>query len=521
MLGIGKRLEKWLEKTRFGDRAELPWLADDDALWDALSATSEQCLGAGCMFLDECFLGRLRSRAAKSRIIIVNHHLFFADLKVKEGGFGEIIPRFQAAVFDEAHNIEEIATTYMGDTLSTNQLLELVKDLEKETEGLSDLRADLRQHLAPIRTGSEGMRELFKGREDKGRLDTETLTRLRKGPGLQISEGLAYVHGKAGLENQDRPSLIPLVMRAGEQRELLERILQERDPGWLNWYERRKRSLILHASPLDISERLRQGLYAKLQTVAYTSATLSTNRTFAFIKDRLGLPEETMEGMFPSHFDFENQTLMYIPGDLPSPGSPAFGASVAERVVKILEATQGRALVLFTSYSNLNLVHDRVKDRLPYTILRQGDAPRSVLLEEFRGDVHSILLATGSFWQGVDVPGETLSCLTIDKLPFDSPGEPLTGARIDALREKGRNPFMEYQVPSAIISLKQGLGRLIRKSSDRGILAVLDIRLRTSRYGRFFLDSLPGIPVTDELSRIGLFFEEQRDEGLPALGGFE
>jgi ATP-dependent DNA helicase DinG len=252
---------------------------------------------------------------------------------------------------------------------------------------------------------------------------------------------------------------------------------------------------------------MRALLYKKVKTVVLTSATISTNGNFDYIRTRLGLPEDCLTGIYPSHFDFLNQTLMYIPKDLPNPKDPDFGSEVAKRIADILQRTHGRAMVLFTSYHNLNLVYRHLKGYLPYTIFRQGDAPRSTLLDAFRQDIHSVLLATGSFWQGVDVPGEALSCLIIDKLPFDSPGDPLVAARIDAIRERGGNPFMEYQVPSAIISLKQGWGRLIRKGSDKGILSVLDIRIRTSQYGRAFLDSLPEIPITHDLSDITEFME--------------
>ena len=509
--GMGKtrqRLDAWLEKTTFGDRSELSWLADDDVLWDSLSSTSDQCLGSECMYLDECFLGRLRSRAAKAKIIIVNHYLFFADLKVKKSGFGEVIPRFQVAVFDEAHIVEEIATAYLGEALSTNQLMALINDLEKEIRDLRERdKGKLKQHLNIIKTGSENLRALLNNQGDKGRLDHKTLSVLRRGPAEEIRRGLTYLKEKANFNKLDHPVLQAMVVRATEMDDLLDQILKERNTNWLNWFEKRKKSLVLHASPLDISDRMNELLYEKVQTVVFTSATLSTNKTFDYIRSRLGLPVDTIEGAYPSHFDFKNQTLMYIPKDLPSPNAPDFARKVAKRVAGILERTHGRALILFTSYHNLNLVFQILDGKMPYALHKQGDAPRSALLEEFRRDIHSVLFATASFWQGVDVPGEALSCLIIDKLPFDSPGEPLVAARIDAIREKGGNPFMEYQVPSAIISLKQGLGRLIRKNSDKGILSVLDIRLMTSRYGRFFLDSLPEVPISHNLSDITRFFQ--------------
>ena len=265
---------------------------------------------------------------------------------------------------------------------------------------------------------------------------------------------------------------------------------------------------MLHASPLDISEQMKAFLYLNGRSIIFTSATLSTNGNFDYARSRLGLSQDALEGIYPSHFSFEEHTLMYVPRDLPPPNNPDFGYRAAERILDILNLSSGRALVLFTSYHNLNLVYQLLHEKMPYTIFKQGEAPRSSLLEQFRLDTHSVLMATGSFWQGVDVPGEALSCLIIDKLPFDSPGDPLVGGRIESVRARGGNPFMDYQLPSAIISLKQGLGRLIRNVSDRGILSVLDIRMITSRYGRFFFDSLPQVPLSHELSDIRRFFDQ-------------
>ena len=519
-----ERLDRWRRKTIFGDRAELSWLSDEDPLWDALSSTSEQCQGMHCMFQEDCFLGRLRRSAARARIIIVNHHLFFSDLKVKKSGFGEILPRFQVALFDEAHNIEEIGTSYLGESLSTHQLTELVSDMEKGLRGRRDGgKTRLQKHLNCIKVEVENIKTLFEGRDIKGRLDEGFLDAISEGPARKIRRALKRIGDQERLGGRDdfstetaRPkggtSFAVLTARAEELNILLDEILWKRDANWLNWYEKRKKSLVFHASPLDISESMDELVYGKTEATIFTSATLSTQGNFNYFRSRLNLPEDTLEGLYPSHFDFKSQTLMYLPKDLPLPNAPDFGASIAQRIVEITQRSLGRALVLFTSYHNLNIVWHILKDHVPYTLLRQGDAPRSILLDAFRNDVHSILLGTASFWQGVDVPGESLSCLIVDKLPFDSPGEPLVAARIDAIREQEGNPFMLYQVPSAIISFKQGIGRLIRKNTDRGLLSVLDKRILTSRYGGLFLSSLPEIPMSHDLSDITRFFEGRKEK---------
>ena len=502
-----KRIAKWLTKTEFADRAELTWIGDDDPLWDALSSTSEQCLGTECVHWEDCFLNHLRRRAAQARIIIVNHHLFFADLMVKKGGFGEIIPRSQMVIFDEAHNIEEIATSYFGERLSTHQLMGLVHDLEKEKKSLKRGEEDAYKNGSNfIKTGVEQLRSLFNGFAEKGRLVRKDLENIDIGPASLIKKGLIYIIENPHVSGSPKNSHQTWVTRAGDMLECLETLLSLHDANWLNWYEKRGKNIVLHASPLDISQTLKDLLYKKVHRIVFTSATLSTNKNFDYFRSRIGLSDDVLMGIYPSHFDFKNQTLMFIPKDLPTPNNAEFGQKIAQKIVSLLKITSGRALILFTSYYNLNLVHQLVYEKVPYTVYKQGEAPRSALLEKFRDDTHSVLFATGSFWQGVDVPGEALSCLIVDKLPFDSPGDPLVGARIDSIRAREGNPFMEYQLPSAIISLKQGLGRLIRKGSDRGILAVLDTRILTSRYGRFFFNSLPEIPICHDLSDVTRFF---------------
>jgi ATP-dependent DNA helicase DinG len=367
-------------------------------------------------------------------------------------------------------------------------------------------------HLEEIAAGVEDLLSLFAGLPEKGKIGDGLIGKLRSGPVVTINRALSSLHA-AGASALEEPELPLLAQRAAEYRKALEEIFSTHDCNHLVWYEKRSRTVILHASPLDVAVALQESLYKKVESVLFTSATLTTVGTFDYVRSRLGV-QDALEAAYPSHFDFSAQSLLYIPRDLPPPGDPSFPDALASRILDILTRTRGRALVLFTSYNNLNKVFDFLSGRLPYTIFRQGDAPRTALLQAFREDVHSVLLATGSFWEGVDVPGEALSCLVIDKLPFASPSEPIISARIEAIRERGGNPFIEYQVPSAIISLKQGLGRLIRKKTDRGILAVLDVRLLTSRYGSMFLSSLPRIPLTNETSTISSFMEAETHGGV-------
>jgi ATP-dependent DNA helicase DinG len=505
---LKERIQQWLEQTRFADRSELSWMRDDDPLWDAISSSSDQCLGSECPEWGECYLNSLRWSAAKAQFVIVNHHLFFADLMVKKSGFGEIIPRFQVVLFDEAHSLEEIATSYLGISVSTNQLLDFVADLKAEAgRDQRSRRKRTQTALDLIRTGCEHLKDMLGHGEEKGRLHPETIAMIREGPGYEIREGLSsLLRDVLPPMRKEEESVQALARRGAELEQALERILSLHDSQWLSWYENRKKTLVLHASPLEMAESMKELLYRKTTRVLFTSATLSTGGNFDYLRDRLGLDSEVLTAVYPSHFDFEAQSLLYVPRDLPLPGEHDFGTRIAQRVATLLDITEGRALVLFTSYQNLGIVHDCLAGNIPYTLLKQGNAPRSVLLEEFRNDTHSVLLATGSFWEGVDVPGESLSSLIIDKLPFDSPGDPLVAARIDLIRSRQENPFMKYQLPSAIISLKQGLGRLIRSSTDRGLLSVLDRRLVASRYGRFFLESLPKIPLTSDLEEVSRFF---------------
>jgi ATP-dependent DNA helicase DinG len=495
------KLEKWLQNTEFADRSEISWLNDYDPIWDSLASTSELCLGSKCIHWKSCYFNKLRRRASKAQLVIVNHHLFFADLIIKNEGFHSSLPNFEVVVFDEAHNIEEIATTYFGKRLSTHQLIDLANDVEKEIKNNKTIKiGSLKKSLYDLESATEKINYLFSGLDSKGWLDDDIIKLINKTFSDQIECCLLNIQETEKLSLQ-------LSVRAENILDRFKEILSINDANICAWYEKRKKSLILYASPMDISEHMKERLYSQVCSIIFTSATLSTNNNFDYIRTRLGIPEDSLESIYPSHFLFSEQTVMYVAKDLPLPNDPFFIEKISQRIIDILKITYGKALVLFTSYNNMHKVYDAIQGEVPFKIFMQGDIPKLSLLDKFKKDTDSVLMATKSFWQGVDFPGNTLTSLIIDKLPFDSPGDPLVASRISTIKNRNGNPFLEYQLPSAIISLKQGIGRLIRNKSDIGVFSILDKRIITARYHKAIIDSLPDIPLTNELSEMKKFLK--------------
>jgi|WetSurMetagenome_2_1015567.scaffolds.fasta_scaffold00848_9 ATP-dependent DNA helicase DinG len=505
------RFQSWATRTKTGDRSEIPWLPDHYQFWNEVSSSSDQCLGQKCEDQPHCFLSQIRGQASRADLVVVNHHLFFADLALRKRGAG-VLPHYDAVIFDEAHQLEDIVGVYFGLQFSNLRLSELVHDLDryclKELKNAANL---------------QGIRNIARQLEVLGRQLHHQFQRLHKSSGRypldldrvgpefpvipqQTVGALEQLSALLSPSVDQHPIGESLINRSLEAASAIQEILEQRNASLVYWYEVNQHAVFLHGTPVRIDSILQEEIFAKTPASVFTSATLSVGGAFTFFRDALGVPPESKEKVLSSPFSFERQSLLYIPSQFPEPQDPRFCSQLSREALEILMKSEGRALLLFTSYRNMNEVHQELRDHLPFPVLMQGQKPKRILLAEFKEKVDSVLLATSSFWQGVDVPGEALSCLLIDKLPFEVPDDPLIAARMDHLYRQGKNPFFHYQVPRAIIQLKQGVGRLIRSSQDRGVIAIFDVRLLTKSYGQMFLKSLPPCRVVHEREQIGTFF---------------
>ena len=553
-----RAIAAWEKTTQTGDRAELAELPEASVLWHKLDARTDTCLGQKCKEWERCFITEMRRRAAESDIVIVNHHLFFADLAIRleaeDAPDAGVLPEIGVVIFDEAHELEEVSGNYFGISVSNTRTEELARDIEallqKErlyAAGISGAikalreRAQLFFSLLPAHEG----RSSFEGRREFLEENGEEYNALH--------QALRRIVAELEQLPQKPDQVFQFARRAHQLDFQLGFVMENEDPNTVFWIERRgfrgapsvpsassgqaparqavkgrgfsradgvsfenralapegkhagRSNVFLQATPIEVGSILRQCLWSKLETSVLTSATLAVGGGFEYIRQRLGL-DHAREFIVPSHFDYETQAILYVPPDLPDPRTPQFAAQASDRIRRLLEITRGRAFVLFTSYAQMNEIYDRLLGLMEFPMLKQGDAPKSALLEEFRITPNAVLFGTSSFWQGVDVQGEQLSCVIIDRLPFAVPSDPVVAARVKAIDASGGNAFYEYQVPSAVITLKQGFGRLIRSLHDRGLLTLLDNRILKKQYGKVFMESLPRYSRTTDLRKVEAFF---------------
>jgi len=506
------QIRDWEKVTETGDRAELNFLPDDADLWQRLDARRDACSGSKCPEFNRCFITAMHQRAAEADLIIVNHHLFFADLALKRDDFGSVLPEYGAVVFDEAHEIEDIASEYFGRQISNYRFEELARDAELAVRVTRTGGAGLLRQVTRMRERAKSFFETFPAREGRFPFDQTQragfLEQNREAYDALLNALKSLEAGIASLPAKPE-ELLNIARRGMELRAELNFLFESSEGNFVYWFERRAKGVFVAATPIDVSALLRERLFEPFETIVLTSATLAVAGRFDFLKQRLGV-DMARERVLESEFDFATQALLYIPAALPDVRDPAFPERAAQEIIRLLEISRGRAFCLFTSYVQMNDQYERVRTRVPFPLLIQGSAPRSALLEKFRNTEGAVLFATSSFWQGVDVRGEQLSCVIVDRLPFAVPSDPIVAARVRALQEDGRNPFAEYQVPEAVLALKQGFGRLIRARSDRGVLAILDNRIQRMQYGKIFLESLPAYATTRDIAAVERFMQKSR-----------
>ncbi len=527
-----RTLLDWDKETGTGDRAEVTTLPETSPLWGKLNAGAEHCIGSKCGEFERCFITAMRRKAAESDIIIVNHHLFFADLSVKlaaeKAPDAGVLPSAACVIFDEAHELEDVATSYFGISVSNLKVEDLLRDLEITIREKKVVSTDLIQLSGRVRERSQFFFSLLP--EGDGRFAFENREEFLEecgGEFIGLKNIIRQLHSELQAIPNKPDEVHNLIRRTDELHAQLSFLMESREKNTVYWIERRGQSasgrqrrvtrdrgrenVFLQATPIDVSAILRQALFDRFDSIVLTSATLAVANGFDYIKGRLGL-DGARELIVSSHFDYESQALFYVPRDMPDPRDSDFAQKATMRIRQLLEITRGRAFCLFTSLAQMQQVYDALLGQLSYPMLLQGSAPKTALIEQFRSTPNAVLFATSSFWQGVDVQGEQLSCVIIDKIPFAVPSDPIVQARGRAIDETGGNSFFDYSVPAAVITLKQGFGRLIRSLSDRGLLVLLDNRILKKQYGRVFVQSLPSYTRTTDLRKVEEFFGCSHDE---------
>ncbi|HSN82726.1 MAG TPA: ATP-dependent DNA helicase [Polyangiales bacterium] len=494
-------LRHWVETTTSGDRAELATIAEEDPIWSRVVSGSDTRIGARCDFYDQCFVTRVRRRAEEAQLVVVNHHLFFADLALRDTGFASVLPDYDAVIFDEAHQIEDTATLFFGSRLSVAMVERLARDARVTTSseavaGAQDARLlDALLHkassfFAALPTNPNGGRSA---------LPPEAIPENEL---FALDNALAELGASSRNRRPPRESALQIARRADQLRDALGSL---QSSGQVSWSQGSGKSMSVGSSPIDVGPLLRERLHERIPCIVFTSATLTTGGDFAFVKRRLGIDTEVSEEVVESPFRYEDQAALYVPDHLPDPRASDFADAASREILELIRLSQGGAFVLCTSRRMMRMLAKRVGNELTHEWFVQGDAPKQTLLDRFRDQGNAVLFATASFWEGVDVPGSALRLVIIDKLPFEVPSDPVVEARCRRIDEDGESSFMRYLVPAAALSLKQGFGRLIRTTQDRGVVAILDSRIRRKGYGKVFLRSLPPARTCHSLDEVQEF----------------
>jgi ATP-dependent DNA helicase DinG len=503
----------WSEETQRGDISELSEVEEDAGIWPLVTSTTDNCLGADCPCYEKCFVVQARRQAQAADIVVINHHLFCADLTLKEDGFGELLPSADCFILDEAHQLPDIASNFFGFSLSSRQFVELTHDAISEYHKEAGDMADIKALADRLETTSKDLRLSMgdAGRRaswvelEKDEVVQEELQRVKVAlVGFEELLKEASVRSK-GLES--------CWGRCKEMLTRLNYILDGNQSEFVRWFETYRTSFRIHLTPLNIAETFQSHMENMQASWVFTSATLAVNEDFSHFSKQLGLDKpESLQ--WDSPFNYSRQALLYIPKDMPNPSDSNYHEVLLEKALPVIESCKGRTFMLFTSHKALRFAAEWLEGYCDYPLLVQGDAPKTELIHRFKEKGNAVLLGTASFWEGVDVRGEALSCVIIDKLPFASPGDPVQQAMIESMRKKGGNPFFHHQIPQAVIALKQGVGRLIRDVQDRGVLMLCDPRTYQKSYGKQFLNSLPTMRRTRRVEDVTCFFDSQKKDRI-------
>ncbi|MGZ8191553.1 MAG: ATP-dependent DNA helicase [Methylococcaceae bacterium] len=502
------KIKSWSKRTKTGDTSEMSDVAEADPVWYQATSTVDNCLGQDCPDYAECFLVKARKKAQECEILVVNHHLLCADWSIRDNGFGELLPNAEVVIIDEAHQLADTASNFLGINVGGKQLNDLASDaLIEYFKDATDIPA-LRTACEDLEHEIKDLRLAFGIELKRGEWqDIENNPKIAGGL-TAVKEQLQRLRDQLELASVKTKGLESCFKRAEELSQQLKIILEDNSGKWIRWYETHRKTFTLSRTPLDIAAEFRVFMQQHKAAWIFTSATLSVGNKFDHFANNLGL-SNAVSLSWGSPFDYANQSLFYHPKGLPQPNDPDFIPVIVDFALPVLQASQGRAFFLFTSHRALQQAAELLKDKISYPLLIQGSRPKAQLLDQFKAAGNAVLLGTSSFWEGVDVRGETLSCVIIDKLPFSSPGDPVLKARLDAMTQQGRNPFFEHQLPTAVIALRQGIGRLIRDETDRGVLMVCDPRLLKRSYGQIFLDSVPPMRRTRDIADVQAFFQQE------------